>query len=86
MNLPINSPQIISSLKKENAELKNEIELLKLFATRIGFFQYYFTQLAFYKTKKECFDAVNEQYFDLLNEYRYEDYNSFRKQVNNIKN
>lgn len=85
MSLPAESSQIIRNLKNENTELKNQVDLLKLFATRIGFFQHYFTQLANFKTKKECFDAVNEEYFTLLEEYRYEDYNSFRKQINNYK-
>ncbi len=82
MSLSHQPAQQITALKFENLNLKKENEILKMFATRVGFFQYYFSQLEHFKTKKECFDAVNEKYFDLLGEYRYESYTSFRVCIN----
>jgi hypothetical protein len=82
MSTPTAAAQVIAELKMANSDLKQENNLLRQFATRVGFFQYYFTQLEFYKTKKECFDAVNEKYFELLGEYRYESYTSFRVCIN----
>lgn len=43
----------------------------------LGFYRYYFSELRYFKTQKECFQHVNDLYHFLFGEYRYESYTSF---------
>lgn len=77
------------SINKQLQEMQQEIALMRKLATRDGFFQYYFQELAVkegkqpkHRTMVECFHYCNEKYYDLFGEHKYTTHDSFRHQLN----
>lgn len=50
-------------------------------ATVKGFYNYFYEKLPHFKTRKECFEMVNQLHCNLFKEEKYSDYDSFRKSI-----
>lgn len=75
----MNPLQIANQIEIE--KLKSQNEKMKKLANREDFFKQYFLECKNYKTNKDAFDAVNEEYYNYFGQYRYSDFHTFKRVV-----
>lgn len=62
----------------EIQKLEKKIDRMLKLSSAEKFRLEYFESLKYYKSNKQCFDALNEEYYELFGQYRYSDFSTFK--------
>lgn len=71
-------------LRLEIEALEKKIALMKQLSSTSGFYEFYFKNIKNHKSRKECFEVINELHHSLFGRYRYSDYGVFKNTISRI--